>query len=246
MIHIDIRQSENIFLLRPDGEISAEDFKAAAATLNEYINTHDRVPNLVFQADSLPHWKNLEALKQHFNLVRDHHNVIGKVAIVSDSDLIWLLRPFIDMFTGAKIRRFPKTALDDAINWAVMKDDKPGEFVEIDGLPPDVIGLDARGQITSANYRDQFTPLIEAKLKEHDRLKLLMVFGPYFDGYSAGAAWDDARLGLSHLTTFSRIAVVTDLEWLRHSVKAFGMLMPSEVMVFDFDELNDARTWIAG
>lgn len=244
MINIEIREHENIFVLAPDGEISADDFKAAAQTLNDYINTHDRVPNLVFQTESLPHWKNFEALREHFKIVRDHHKLIRKVAIVSDSTVISLLHPFVDLFTGAKIRRFPERALDDAINWAQMEEDQPGEFIEMEGLPHDVIGLDARGLITSANYRDQFAPLVEARLREHDKLKLLMVFGPYFDSYSAGAVWDDARFGLSHFTTFSRIALVTDIEWLRHSAKAFGMLMPSEVMVFDFDELDDAKAWI--
>lgn len=35
MINIEIREHENIFVLAPDGEISADDFKAAAQTLND-------------------------------------------------------------------------------------------------------------------------------------------------------------------------------------------------------------------
>jgi hypothetical protein len=32
---------------------------------------------------------------------------------------------------------------------------------------------------------------------------------------------------------------------MRHSAKLFGPLMPAEVMVFNLDELEDARAWIA-
>ncbi len=164
---------------------------------------------------------------------------------MSDSSLIWLVRPLVNQFVAAKVRRFPENALDEAIRWAETEEDHPGAFIEIDGLPDDVISLDARGLITATDYRKHLVPLIDAKLKTHQKLKLLMVAGPKFDGYSAGAMWDDARLGLHHFTTFSKVALVSDLEWLRHGAKLFGSLMPSELMVFNLDELDDAKAWIA-
>ena len=115
MIDIDIRRAENVFVLRPQGAISADDFKSVASTIDGYINEHDAVPRLVFRLDELPHWKDLEAMIAHFHLVKDHHKVIPKVAIVSDSSALALLRPVVDLFTGAKIRRFPAAALDDAL-----------------------------------------------------------------------------------------------------------------------------------
>ena len=62
--------------------------------------------------------------------------------------------------------------------------------------------------------------------------------------YSAGALWDDPQFGLTHITTFSKLALVTDHDWLRHSVKLFGALMPTEIMVFSMKELDDAKAWI--
>lgn len=244
MIDVEIRERDNIFILTPDSGLSADDIKGCAKTLDDYINKFDRAPNLVFKAHSFPGWQNFDALKQHFKLVKDHHKLIKKVAVVSDSTLIWLVRPLVDHFTGAKIRRFPEDALDDAINWAEMEEDHPGEFIEIEGLPSDVVAFDARGLITARDYRDHLVPLVDAKLKTHAKLKLLMLVGPYFDGYSAGALWDDARFGLQHYTAFSKIALVSDVEWVRHSAKLFGSLMPSEVMVFDLDQLEDAKAWI--
>lgn len=244
MIDIEIKRAENVFLLKPRGSISADDFKSVASTIDGYINEHDAVPRLVFQVGELPHWKDLEAMIAHLHLVRDHHKIIPKVAIVSDSALLALLRPVVDVFTGAKVRRFPADALDDAINWAAMEEDHPGSFIVMEDLPADVVGIDARGLISSGDYRDTLEPLVADKLKQHDKLKMLIVAGPYFDGYSAGALWDDTRFGFSHLTTFSKLALVTDHEWLRQAAKLFGSLMPTEVMVFATAELADARKWI--
>lgn len=53
-----------------------------------------------------------------------------------------------------------------------------------------------------------------------------------------------ARVGISHLTDFERIAVVTGHDWIEQSVRAFGVLIPCPVRIFDDDELDTARTWI--
>lgn len=226
------------------GAITSEDFEKCALEIDNYINKHDAVPSLVFSVAGFPHWKNFDAMNAHFRLVKNHHNVVPKVALVSDNKLLALARIFVDQFTGARIRRFPEFALDDAINWAAMEADHPGSFIVIDDLPSDTVGIDARGLIGATEYRDTLEPLVDSKLKEHEKLKLLVIAGPYFDGYSAGALWDDARFGLNHFTTFSRMALVTDHDWLRHSAKMFGILMPTEVMVFGTKELEDAKVWI--
>lgn len=244
MIDIETRRAENVFIMTPRGSITAEDIKTVSSTIDDYINEHDAIPSLVFRVSELPRWEDFEAMAAHFRLVRDHHKVVPKVAIVSDSSFLALVRVFVDQFTGARVRRFPADAFDDAVNWAAMQEDHPGSFIILEDLPSDVIGIDARGLIGATDYRETLEPLVETKLKQHDKLKLLFVAGPYFDSYSAGAMWDDARFGLAHITTFSKLALVTDHDWLRHSAKLFGALMPTEIMVFSMSELDDARTWI--
>lgn len=244
MIDIEIKRAENVFVLKPEGSISAGDFRSVATTIDEYINDHDAVPRLVFQLGQLPLWQDLDAMAAHFHLVRDHHKVIPRVAVVTDNALLALLRPVIDVFTGAKVRRFPSDALDDAINWAAMEKDHPGSFIVMEELPSDVIGIDTRGLISATDYRDTLEPLVADKLKQHDKLKMLLVAGPYFDGFSAGALWDDTRFGFAHFTTFSKLALVTDHDWLRHAASLFGALMPTEVRVFPMEKLEDARQWI--
>ena len=51
-------------------------------------------------------------------------------------------------------------------------------------------------------------------------------------------------MGLEHLRRWERIAVVTDVNWIRHTIRAFGFLMPSAVKIFPLDEAAEAREWI--
>lgn len=112
-------------------------------------------------------------------------------------------------------------------------------------LPDRVLGLNASGEVTANDYKTVLVPAIEEKLTKQKKVRLLYVFGDEFTGYSGGAAWEDAKVGMKHLTSFERIAVVTDVDWIEKMVKAFGFALPGEVRVFDDDDLENARRWIS-
>ena len=241
---IETQERENLFIISPEHKISHKDIETLVEVMNQYINENDKVPNLVIVTASAPTWESFEALKSHVAFVHERQKMVAKVAFVTDSVLLSLAQPLADLFTGAKIRRFKQDAYDDAVNWAAMEEDHPGAIIQMEGFPSDVIALRFSGLITSQDYTASLVPLIDAASKEHKKLKLLCVFDQYFDGYSAGAMWDDMRFGFSHIATFSKLALVTDIDWIRKSAKLFGTLMPTEVMVFDSDDLQEATAWI--
>jgi len=112
------------------------------------------------------------------------------------------------------------------------------------GLPDNVVGIRAIGDVEDDDYEDVLVPEIESRLSRHDKIRLLYVLGPEFEGYEADAAWEDAKLGMRTFTSYERIGVVTDSDMIRRSVKAFGWLMPGDVKVFAVADLDDAGTWI--
>lgn len=69
-------------------------------------------------------------------------------------------------------------------------------------------------------------------------------------GMDAGAVFEDAKtglkLGLGHMKAWQRTAIVTDVDWIRKAIKAFGFMAPGDVKVFDLTELGAAKVWIAG
>lgn len=112
-------------------------------------------------------------------------------------------------------------------------------------LPDRVLGLKASGQVSADDYKTVLVPAIEQKLTQHAKARLLYVLGDDFEGYTSGAAWEDAKVGMKHLTSFERVAVVTDVDWIEKMIKAFGFALPGEVRVFDDDDLDEARIWIS-
>ncbi|PRY20473.1 SpoIIAA-like protein [Aliiruegeria haliotis] len=241
---IEIDSVSNVATVTPDKRLTEADIKELKQRIDDYINEQDKVPNLVVQANEAPIWEDVAAMSSHIAFVKQHHQLVKKVAIVSDSAFISMARPLVDVFTAAKVRHFGTDALDDAANWAAMEDDHPGEVILLDGFPRDVLAVRMAGIITSRDYSETFVPAINAAKKEHGKVKLFCVLDQYFDGYSAGAAWDDMRLGFTDFSTFSKVAIVTDVEWIRKGAKFFGGLSPAEVMVFNLDDMDAATSWI--
>jgi hypothetical protein len=111
-------------------------------------------------------------------------------------------------------------------------------------LPDRVLGLLAHGEVTADDYKDVLVPAIEERLSRFTKVRLLYIVGGDFTGFTGGAAWEDAKVGMTHLTDFERIAVVTGVDWIEKMVRAFGFAIPCEVRVFDDDDLEAARGWV--
>ncbi len=117
-------------------------------------------------------------------------------------------------------------------------------FRLIKGLPDHVLGVEARGRVTDADYREVLIPEVEKKLARHKALRLFYVAGKDFYGYDAHAMWDDTAFALEHWTSFSGIALVTDIAWLRAIAQAFAPLFPGVVKVFGLADRREAEKWI--
>ena len=115
----------------------------------------------------------------------------------------------------------------------------------IKGLPDNVIAYEAKGKVTGADYETVLIPAVEQKLKEHDKVRLLYYLGNEFSGFEAQALWDDAKVGLRHITAWERIALVTDIGWIATATRAWGAVMPGAVRVFPNSELSDAKAWVS-
>ena len=118
----------------------------------------------------------------------------------------------------------------------------------IPDLPEPVVGIRASGEVTGDDYKNVLIPAVEAALEGGHKVRLLYVLGDDVKGlgFTAGAAWQDTKVGLGHYASWEKVAVVSAKDWLRHSVDIFGYLIPGEVKAFAPDEEAEARTWVAG
>ncbi|MBI1417451.1 MAG: STAS/SEC14 domain-containing protein [Limimaricola sp.] len=117
-------------------------------------------------------------------------------------------------------------------------------FTILDGFPADVVAIEAHGEITRADYEQTLIPLIEARIKAEGKIKLFYLIARDFAGYTVSAMWDDTRLGLSHLRDFARVALVTDVGWIRNGARMFAPLIPAPVHVFALSERHQAEEWV--
>lgn len=115
----------------------------------------------------------------------------------------------------------------------------------IEGLPDTVVGVRATGTVRGADYEDVIGPAIDAKLADHDKVRLMYVLDEGFEGYSGDAAWEDGKIGMAHFTRFEKIAFVSDRDMIRHTINAVGYLIPGKLKVFALDEQADATEWIS-
>jgi SpoIIAA-like len=117
----------------------------------------------------------------------------------------------------------------------------------IPDLPATVIGVVAHDKITAEDYETVLAPAVEAaeSASSDGKLRMLFVFGPEFPHFTAGAAWDDAKLSLGKFRHWERVAIVGDADWLHRAIHALSWAMPGDVRAFASGELQEARAWVS-
>jgi hypothetical protein len=115
----------------------------------------------------------------------------------------------------------------------------------IPDLPDNVLGLTAKGRVTAKDYESVIIPAVEAMLAARGKVRFLYHLGEEFSGIEAAAAWDDVVLGVRHARGWERMALVSDVEWIRSGVRLFGLAIPGHVRVFHNREFAEAKRWVS-
>jgi len=112
------------------------------------------------------------------------------------------------------------------------------------GFPAKVLAFACKGHVTKRDYETVLVPAVEAALKQQGKVRLYYQIDPDFTGIAPGAMWDDFKVGMEHLLRWERIAVVTDVDWIRYTFRAFSFVIPGVAKVFRVAEEAKAREWI--
>jgi hypothetical protein len=119
----------------------------------------------------------------------------------------------------------------------------------IDDMPDGTLGFRISGRITREEYFQMLDPVRE-QLERGTKVSFLVVTEPDFQGLDLSALWEDVKaagsVGLKHRSSWDRLAVVTDKDWMRNAISAFGWLSPGELRVFEPDQLDEAKAWTGG
>jgi hypothetical protein len=110
---------------------------------------------------------------------------------------------------------------------------------KVTDLPAGTLGFRASGKITSEEYRQMMDP-IYAALERGEKLNIDFELADDFHGLDLGALWQDVKaagsVGLKHRSSWQRMALVSDKDWVRHGASVFGWLAPGELRLFEPSE----------
>ncbi len=115
---------------------------------------------------------------------------------------------------------------------------------QLSNFPDDVLAFACKGRVTKADYDSVLVPAVTRALETHKKVRLYYETPADFAGIDPGAMWEDFKVGMEHFTRWERVAVVTDVEWIKQTIRLFGFLMPAAMMCFPTSQAAQARTWI--
>lgn len=111
-------------------------------------------------------------------------------------------------------------------------------------FPPKVLGCVCKGHVSKHDYESVLIPAVEEALKRPGKVRLYYQVDADFSGIEPGAMWDDFKVGMEHVLRWERVALVTDVEWMRYTMRAFSFVIPGMVKVFPLAEAAKAREWL--
>jgi SpoIIAA-like len=114
-------------------------------------------------------------------------------------------------------------------------------------MPEGVTGIRVSGRLRGDDLRE-FEPAME-KLLENGEIRIVEVIASDYEGFGRGGLVEDLKVGFGalfhHHSAFKRIAVVTDKEWVAHTLHALAWMVPGELALFGLDEIERAKEWAA-
>lgn len=112
------------------------------------------------------------------------------------------------------------------------------------GTQDNLLEVRMSAPITDKDYKDVLMPALDAALAKGETIRMLVVLKAGLADFTLGAFWDDARMGMGAWRGFERIAIVTADGFMARTIRAFSILMPCPVSVFEPYSEDEARLWL--
>lgn len=105
-----------------------------------------------------------------------------------------------------------------------------------------IVTLTIKKKLDKEDY-ETFVPMIERQIEARSPIRLLVEL-KNFEGWTAGALWEDTKFAARHFKDIERMAVVGDSRWEKGGAFFFKPFTAAKVRYFDNREIERARQWI--
>jgi hypothetical protein len=112
-------------------------------------------------------------------------------------------------------------------------------------MPLGTIGFEAVGEVEDDDWEEVVEPVLRQEMADGRQVRLLYLLGAEARGVERDAMAADTGFRARHATSFDRVAVVSDEDWMRPALGALSFLLPGKAKGFRVRELPSAKAWLA-
>jgi SpoIIAA-like len=112
-------------------------------------------------------------------------------------------------------------------------------------MPAGTIGFEAIGEVEDDDWERAVEPLLRREIADGRKVRLLYLLGPEAREVEGDAVTADTGFRARHATSFERLAVVSDEDWIRPALRALSFLFPGKARGFPVRDLPAAKEWLA-
>ena len=113
------------------------------------------------------------------------------------------------------------------------------------GMPAGTIGFEAVGEVEDDDWEETVEPVLRQEIADGRDLRMLYLVGVAAGEVEGDAVKKDTGFHARHATSFERLAVVSDEDWVRPALRALSVLLPGKAKGFHVRDLESAKTWLA-
>lgn len=117
MLNIELDSEAGLAIVRPEDVLSESDFDTVASVIDPYLEERGKLRGLIIYTKDFPGWESFGAMLKHFKFVKDHHQKLSHVALVTDSRIGNVAEKIAGHFVAADVKHFPYSQFADARSW---------------------------------------------------------------------------------------------------------------------------------
>lgn len=115
----------------------------------------------------------------------------------------------------------------------------------ISDMPLGTIGFEAVGEVEDDDWEEAVEPVLRQEIADGRKVRLLYLLGAQARDVDREAMAAETGFRARHASSFDRVAVVSDEDWVRPAVRALSFLLPGEARGFRVHDLAAAKAWLA-
>ncbi len=112
-------------------------------------------------------------------------------------------------------------------------------------MPAGTIGFEAVGEVEDDDWEDTVEPVLRQEIAEGRNVRLLYLIGTGAREVEGDAMTADTGFRVRHATSYERVAVVSDEDWVRPALRGLSFLLPGKARGFRVRDLAAAKAWLA-